>query len=567
MIKFKNIRWKNFLSTGGQFTEIKLDRSPSTLIVGENGAGKSTILDALCFVLFNKPFRNINKPQLMNTINNKALEVEVDFSIGKKDYKIRRGIKPGIFEIYKSGKLLNQDAALKDYQKVLEANIIKMNFRTFTQVVIMGSGNYVPFMKLTTAQRREFIEDVLDIKIFTSMNSILKDKIKLTSEQIGSVESTINALKKEYRLIQGFLKTLETDKKSKLRDVEAKIKEIRKENEKLIKQVESELGKVTKMKPTNTDETTKQFTEVRDQMRDLNSILAGYSKNKLFFEDNDSCPTCAQLISSEFKSTVLFDIEADISTTTSKLDKFKDQFDKLKKQLDEVANIQEQINGMNVEIAELNTKITVNYSLISKYEKEIDEISSNTGNIDDEKSKMKSVAKNIVQADNERQKYLEEQALQDACVLLLKDSGIKTKIIKQYIPIFNKLINRYLSHLDLFVSFELDENFNETVKSRHRDLFTYESFSEGERQRIDLALLFTFRAIARLKNAIKTNLLIMDEILDSSMDSIGIDNFFNLIEELDDTNLFVISHRESVADKFDANIKLAKRNNFTEVVS
>jgi len=569
MIKFKIIRWKNFLSTGSQFTEVKLDRSTTTLIVGENGAGKSTILDALCFVLFNKPFRNINKPQLMNSINGKNLQVEVEFSIGPKEYKVVRGIKPGIFEIYSQGDLLNQDAASKDYQKYLEEGILKLNYKSFTQIVILGSASFTPFMQLPLGHRREIIEDILDIQIFTVMNSVLKNKILDTKTKITDIETKIEIGKNKVKLQQSYIKTLEVDKQKKVDDVHKRISESTAEITKLNDIVTIEKEKETSFQSSVLDakEKRNKRSEMEVILRKLAEKIKNQEKNIGFYEQHDVCPTCNQGLEEQHKQEAITAHTHKIEEVQLAAESLSKELEAIEIRLDEIAVIEEEISKCKENIIECNSKIISEQNYIKRLQEEIQEETGNVSNIEDERTTLKTLAKEVVVLSEDKNKLVQEKHYFDIASILLKDTGIKTKIIRQYLPVINKLVNKYLTAMDFFVHFELDETFNETIKSRHRDDFSYASFSEGEKQRIDLALLYTWRTIAKMKNCASTNLLLLDEVFDSSLDANGTDYVMNLINTLgDETNVFVISHKgDLLFDKFRSVIRFEKQQNFSRI--
>ena len=570
MIKFKTIRWKNFLSTGAQFTEIKLDRSPSTLVVGENGAGKSTILDALCFVLFNKPFRNINKPQLMNTINNKSLEVEVEFSIGKKEYKIRRGIKPGIFEILVNNELLNQDAAAKDYQKYLEDSILKLNYKSFTQIVILGSASFTPFMQLSLGSRREIIEDILDITIFSVMNTVLKDKITENKTKLLDIESKIEIEKQKAKLLLEYSKTLENDKTKRVTEIELLIQNTKNEileYEISIVNLNAKISELEKLIKDDDSVVTKKTSLIDLQKKLLHKVQLA-TEEITFYTDHDNCPTCNQLLSEDLKSEHVKEHQDKIKEIQTALDDLNAQVKALETRISEIEKVKKEISDHTSEISKINNQIIAGQTYIKKLNTEADDTSNNTGNIDEEKSKLKILAKEIVSLAEVKTVLNQEKHYLDIASILLKDTGIKTKVIKQYLPVINKLVNKYLTAMDFFCLFELDETFNETIKSRHRDTFSYASFSEGEKQRIDLALLFTWRTIAKMKNSASTNLLLLDEVFDSSLDTNGTDYVMNLLNTIgEETNVFVISHKgDQLFDKFRSVIKFEKQQNFSRIV-
>lgn len=570
MIRFTKIRWKNFLSTGGQFTEIDFESSPSTLIVGENGAGKSTILDAICFVLFNKPFRNINKPQLMNTINGKNLIVEVEFSIGKKDYKVIRGMKPGVFEIYCDGDILNQDAAARDYQKYLEEAILKLNYKSFTQIVILGSASFTPFMQLSLGNRREIIEDILDIQVFSVMNSVLKDKSADLKTKITDIETVIELGKNKVKLQQQYIATLESDKQKKVEDVQKRILESNDEISQLNAGMLAEQESEATLKSSISDSVEKRNkrTEMGTLLKKLSERVKEQESSIQFYHDNDVCPTCSQDLDGHLKDSAVAlhthkreEVETAIQTLTG-------QLETIEARLNEIDDIETKISQHKSNIITYSSKIIASQNYIAKLQAELANSTSDTANIQDETAKLKLLAKDVVASASEKSKLSEDKHYLDIAAVLLKDTGIKTKIIRQYLPVINKLVNKYLTAMDFFVHFELDESFNEVIKSRHRDEFSYASFSEGEKQRIDLALLFTWRTIAKMKNSASTNLLLLDEVFDSSLDANGTDYVMNLLNTIgDDTNVFVISHKgDQLIDKFKSVIKFQKYQNFSRIV-
>jgi DNA repair exonuclease SbcCD ATPase subunit len=570
MINFTVLRWKNLLSTGNQFTEIKLNRSPSTLIIGENGGGKSTMLDALCFVLFNKPFRNINKPQLINSINKKNMLVEIEFQTGRKSYKIVRGIKPNVFEIYADGELINQDAAARDYQKYLEESILKMNYKSFTQIVILGSASFTPFMQLPAFTRREIIEDILDIQIFTTMNTVLKDKIIEIKDKLTGADSRLEVLKQKATLQKEYVDTLETNKEKRSDEIISRIEEGElsiASFQGLVAALEGEKITHEDAKAALGDLATKQKklesfkTKFSTQLRDLQKEVA-------FYKETDECPTCRQGIAHDHKETIVSSRQEKMQELSSGMEKLQEEFTKLGELIEENETLSEQISGLNKEIITHNNEIIVQQRLIQALNLELNDIATKTADIDGEKDKLKTFAKDVLAQNSEKAKLNEEKHYMDAVSTLLKDTGIKTKIIRQYLPVINKLVNKYLTAMDFFVQFNLDEKFDETIKSRHRDDFSYASFSEGEKQRIDLALLFTWRTIAKMKNSVATNLLILDEVFDSSLDNNGTDYIMALLDTLgEETNTFVISHKgDQLFDKFRSLIKFEKKNNYSEMV-
>jgi len=566
MILFEKIVITNFMSVGNSPLTVEYNKNKTTLVTATNGSGKSSIMmDSICFALYGVPYRNINKPQLLNSINGKNCLVEVHFKVGRVPYVVKRGIKPNVFEIMKNGKLLNQDAAARDYQKVLESSILKMNFRTFTQVVIMGSGNYVPFMRLKAAQRREFIEDVLDIKIFSLMNQLLKQHTKDTDDKEKSIKTAINLLKEKARMQESFIKTLEKEKQSRTDEVQVQIdaalKEIKTLNEK-IDTLQTQADDLSDAS-VNLTKVQKKLDDLIDIQEKIQQNIEKQTTDKEFYSAIDVCPTCHQTVDDHHRENIISKVNVKLNEFQEGLTNIESLMDGINREVEETEARQKELQKIQGEIGTSQSSIAVAQRLVQNYQRDMADLLTNSASVDAERDKLKVISKEIVAKDKQRKEVVIQQEYNEATASLLKDTGIKTKIIKQYVPVFNKLINTYLSHLDLFVSFELDENFNETVKSRYRDSFTYDSFSEGEKQRIDLAMLFTFREIARMKNAINVNLLIMDEVLDQSLDGIGVENFFNIIGSLSSTNLFVISHRENMGDKFDAHMKLSKPNNFT----
>ena len=570
MILFQTIRWKNFLSTGAAFTEINFTKSTNTLIIGQNGAGKSTILDALCFGLFGKPFRKINKPQLLNSINGKDAVVEVEFNIGQKRYKVIRGIKPNVFEIYLNDVLLNQDAASKDYQEVLEKNILKLNYKSFTQVVILGSASFVPFMQLSAADRRNIIEDLLDIQIFSSMNSIVKEKMSALKDGVTKSKYDIKLVEEKINLQ---MQNIEENKKNNDAEIGRKLAEIgeskmqmsalRNDVEKINRHVSILQSKVGDKKE-KLDKKAKGLFQIKGKVQ---TNIDRNEKEIQFYESNHDCPTCKQSITTEWKDSQVKEKAEKITTQRTGLQEIEEELKKVTDEVTSITDILTHINEHNGEIIKHNSTISAISSYITKLNGEIDEL--NKKGVDTEGSDQKLVdLKNELKLYNKLyEEQLTEKHYHEFAGTLLKDGGIKTRIIKQYLPIMNKLINKYLTAMDFFVNFNINENFEETIKSRHRDEFSYANFSEGEKMRIDLALLFTWRQIAKLKNSTNTNLLILDEVFDSSLDTVGTEEFLKLINEMGtDTNVFVISHKgDQLFDKFRSIIKFEKKNNFSRI--
>ena len=569
MIHFEKVRWKNFLSTGNNFTEIQLDRNNTTLIIGENGSGKSTILDALCFSLFGKPFRNINKAQLINSVNGSSAVVEVEFRIGSKKVKVIRGIKPNIFEIHVNDKLYNQDANARDYQKYLEQQILKLNYRSFTQVVILGSSTFVPFMQLKARHRREVVEEILDIQIFSLMNMLLKQKLKTISDDIRDIGYQSNLTDEKISLQEKYIDDMFMHKENLIKEktllVKANEEEIFKKNLD-IKFYTKNNGELFAQIVDN-DKVNIKHTKLKDIQSQLKEKHRSHNKLVGFFEKNEDCPTCQQHINETFKSSM-------INKKKGEAEKVNSGMEELKLELKKVIDRQKEINVIAVKIRENEVHIAKENSSLIQLEKfnavlqtEIDQLNNNEVNNNDH-DKLTELKETLSGLNMQKSKLREEQTYSEASRNMLMDTGIKTKIIKQYLPVMNKLINTYLTSMEFYVNFTLNENFDETIKSRYRDEFTYASFSEGEKMRIDLALLFTWRAIAKMKNSTNTNILILDEIFDSSLDGTGTDEFLKILNTLGDENVFVISHKQDIlVDKFRSTIKFEKNRNFSHVVA
>lgn len=569
MINFKQIRYMNILSTGNAWTEIPLDSHKTTLILGENGAGKSTILDALSFALYGKAFRKINKPQLMNSINGKGLLVELTFTVGDITYMVKRGMKPNIFEIFKNGELIKQDAANKDYQLYLEENIIKMNHKSFGQVVVLGSSTFVPFMQLPAASRREIIEDLLDIQVFTTMNTLLKEKVSNNKADVVDTKHKIELVKTKIDAAKTKNKSIEDLKKNEVSRIKTKMKEFVKTYEDETK----EIGELVKLNEALSD-TIKDESEVLTNKAEKQSEIARIEKdisslqNVLsFYEKHDNCPTCKQGIEHSFKSGVLSENSDKITSLQTTLSTVGIDLAAANTRLSEIKLVKDKINANSMKISEHEINVRIAKNSLKSLKADLENAQKEVKSIDlSEIEQFEDVLKKL---------HTKQEALySDAEVLgvvatLLKDGGIKTRIVKQYIPVMNKLINKYLAAMDFFVDFQLDENFNETIKSRFRDEFSYSSFSEGEKLRIDLALLFTWRAISKLRNSTSTNLLIMDEIMDSSLDNSGTDEFLKIINELAvDTNIFIISHKgDQLYEKFDNVLRFEKVKNFSRIAA
>lgn len=569
MIIFETISWKNMLSTGNAGIEIDLRRSPTTLIVGENGAGKSTILDAICFALFNRGFRDVSKPQLLNSINQKNLEVELKFSIGNKVYKLIRGHKPARFEIYCNDQQLNQEADSRDFQKYLEEHILKLNYKSFTQIVILGSASFTPFMQLPPSHRREIIEDLLDIRIFSVMNTILKDKGRELTDRMRQMDADIEVHKEKVKLQDEFIRTLKQSQEKRSADVDQRIATTEEEINQHLIQIDLIKSEITALQ-ANISDAEKVYGD-KDEMFSINKQLRE-KVNKTqadikFYHEHDSCPTCDQALTEELKTKALAEHSARESELQTAMADLETQLASINAKIDNIVQIQQGISQAESKLINYNHQVIAGQKYIQKLQEEKLQDEDDTGNLDDEKMKLKAMAREVMTMASEKTNLNEEKYYQDIAASLLKDTGIKTKIIRQYLPAINKLVNKYLGAMDFFVSFELDEAFNETIKSRHRDDFTYASFSEGEKQRIDLALLFTWRTIAKMKNSASTNLLLLDEVFDSSLDHNATDYLMNILNTLgEDTNVFVISHKGDILfDKFRSVIKFEKFQNFSRI--
>ena len=554
MILFENVKWKNFLSTGNQFTSVQLNRSKTTLIIGENGSGKSTILDALCFALFNKPFRIIKKGQLVNSINQKNCEVEVNFTVGKSKFKVVRGMKPTRFEIYRNNDLFNQDAAARDYQKFLEQQILKLNYKSFTQIVVLGSASFTPFMQLSGNARREIIEDLLDIKVFSTMNEVLKDKVSDSKIKINNYENDLELVKSKAEVQKNYIKKLQEDKKKKTDQLEKDIEE-----NVLLAECLEKVILLEKRKIKDKDIVETKLTKVRTLREKLYNKKDKCAKEIKFYQDNDKCPTCDQKLDEQTKDQHIKKNENKIKEYRNALDELIIQQRPLQTRFDEIIESEELINNTYHEIHALE-------SVVRRLRSEVKDDAIDDVDIEKERVKLKDLGKEGVSVTEKRDDEIDEKYYLDIASILLKDTGIKTKIIRQYLPVMNRIINKYLQAMDFFVSFEMDESFVESIKSRHRDDFSYASFSEGEKQRIDLALMMAWRTIAKMKNSTNTNLLILDEVFDSSLDTSGTELLHQILGTLDNnSNTFVISHRDALFDKFRSVIKFEKQNNYSRI--
>ena len=567
MLFFRNVRWKNLLSTGNYFTEIKLDSTSNTLIVGNNGSGKSTMLDAICFALFGKAFRNINKPNLVNSINSKDTVVEVEFDAGNKSYKIVRGIKPNVFEIYQDGILLNQDSAARDYQEFLEKFILKLNYKSFTQIVILGSASFTPFMQLSASDRRAIIEDLLDIQIFSSMNSVVRERLSGNKDSIQSTKNDLEVTKKIYDVKKKHHDELQQDKQAKVNEYASEIQSCRE----AIRTLHREIDDLERQKEVYTEvcskipENEKKIIALKKIESQIESKISKVGTDRNFYEHNADCPTCRQTITLESKERHMGDLLSKEQELASGLTELHTKITEQETLMLSLRSDEQQLHNIRIEIATKQTGKSGLELAITKLEKQITDL-QNTQNTQDG-SELKELQDTYESLQGQLRELLDEKSYYEAAATLLKDSGIKTKIIKQYLPIINKLVNKYLASLDFFVNFTLDESFKEVIKSRHRDDFSYHNFSEGEKQRIDMALMLTWRAVAKLKNSANTNLLLLDEVFDSSLDTGGTEELMKILHMLEGVNLYVISHKGDILhDKFANVIKFDKVKNFSRMV-
>ncbi len=568
-IHFKTIRYKNILSTGNNFTTINLDKRSTTLVSGTNGAGKSTLLDAIVFALYGKPFRKINKPQLVNSINNKDMLVEVAFTVAGSEYLIRRGMKPNIFEIFKNGELLNQDAASRDYQAYLEQTILGINYKSFNQIVVLGSATYVPFMELPAHERRAIIEDLLDIQVFSTMNVLAKDKMTENKNELNENSYQSDLIKSKIDSAQEHNDSIRKIRETEVNKIREKMKEhlaIIEQKQESITSIEEEIAALIKTiedKKTNKGK----FDKANTLRQELESNRKSFDKDLNFYHDNDNCPVCKQGIDHTFKENVIHEktrrkeeIEKAIKDIDKKIKNYQER-------IDEISKVEDQIQEKNINIGEIRAEIKMSKNALISCKKELEDAEKEVDDIDT--SKLKQLQDEYAEIQKRRSDLLDQQSVLNIVANILKDGGIKARIISQYIPVMNKLINKYLAAFDLFVDFQLDENFNEVIKSRFRDAFSYASFSEGEKLRITLSIMLSWRSVAKLRNSVSTNLLILDETLDGALDSTGIENLIDTLHSLNnDDNIFVISHRgDQFTEKFEAHIKFNKVKNFSELAA
>ena len=568
MILFKQIRWRNFLSTGNTFTEVDFTEAQTNLIVGTNGAGKSTVLDALTFVLFNKPFRKINKPQLINSVNEKDCIVEIEFSTGSIEWKVIRGIKPNVFEIYKNGELLDRAAAASDQQKWLEENVLKLNYKSFTQIVILGSASFVPFMQLPAASRREIIEDLLDIKIFSYMSNILREKIRSTNESIRELTIRKDLVEEKIDMQKNFISDLEQTGKKSIKEKQSKIKEFDESVDALLKDIDGygEELKVVEEKMEVSSGSNKKLKKLGTLRGKLQQKVATITKEHKFFNENTVCPTCDQHIEESFRLNRINDAQSKAKELQQGFQELEDAIRLEEEKENQFKVLSKEATNLTHEISKANTRISGLRNRSRDLEQEIQTITSNLANRNTERDALEKLVEELEGLQSKQSEQKENNVYHDFAHSLMKDGGVKSKIIKRYLPLMNQQINKYLQLMDFYINFSLDEEFKETVKSPIHEDFSYESFSEGEKMRIDLSLLFTWREIAKMKNSASTNLLILDEIFDSSLDGFGTDYFTKIIKYVvSDANVFVISHKtDELLDKFDNIIRFDKVKGFSK---
>ncbi len=568
MINFKKVRYKNLLSSGNKFTTIELDRSQTTLIVGDNGAGKSTLLDALCFGLYGKGFRNLKKDLLINSINQKDLVVEVEFEIGRKKYKVIRGAKPNKFELYVNDTLVNQDATMRDYQDHLESNILKMSYRSFTQVAILGSANFTPFMQLRSVERRKLVEDLLDITIFSTMQDILKKKVTNHNVEVRETNHEVELLEERISGLNDQMQALQKNRDKRIKKYESTVTETQDNINKILGEVDEKKKDVVEKTRliSDKDAEANRLNEAVELEKQLETARKKAIADVKFYEENDDCPTCKQGLDEEHKKKHIAERQSKAKEIRSALNQIESTIEGVRTRLTEIADIQSEIDTVQREIGLAQTEIISNQKYIDKIQNEIKVLQ---GEIHDESvnDRLTTAEDDLDKLHSKKQSLTDRQHYYDLATTLLRDQGVRQRIIKQYVPVMNKMINKYLASLEFYVGFELNESFEETIKSRFRDVFKYDNFSQGEKMRIDLALLFTWRSVARLKNSVNTNLLILDEVFDSSLDSQGTDDFLKLLNTLSEkTNAFIISHKgDQLYDKFEEVIRFEKYKNFSRI--
>jgi len=569
MIHFKKVRYKNLLSSGNRFTTFELDRSNTTLIVGDNGAGKSTLLDALCFGLYGKGFRNLKKDLLINSINQKELVVEIDFSIGKRDYKVVRGAKPNKFELYTNGKMVNQDATMKDYQEHLEKNILKMSYRSFTQVAILGSANFTPFMQLRAVERRKLVEDLLDISIFSTMQDMLKKKVSQHNLEVKETSHEIDLLHERISGLNDQVNALQKNREVKIKKYESTVNETQNNINKILGEVDEKTQNVVEKKRSikSKDSTESRLKQATDLERQLETARKKAIADVKFYEENDDCPVCKQGLDHDHKEKCIKEREDKAEEITQALNDIDKTISECHDEIQRINVIQSEIDEIQREIGLLQTEVVSNQKYIKKLQGEIEDLQNEVVGDSDVHDRLTTSETDLDILEKKQETQTERQHYFELATMLLRDQGVRQRIIKQYVPIMNKMINKYLANLEFYVGFELNEAFEETIKSRFRDVFKYDNFSQGEKMRIDLALLFTWRAVARLKNSVNTNILILDEVFDSSLDSQGTDDFLKLLNALNEkTNAFIISHKgDALYDKFEEVIRFEKYKNFSRI--
>ena len=563
MIRLKTVRWKNFLATGNRFIEVELDQKDMMLVVGKNGAGKSTLIDAITFSLFGKPFKKVNKGQLVNSVNERDTLTEIEFSVGTAEWKVRRGIKPNLFEIYHNDKLVNQDAKSMDYQKYLEEKILKLNFKSFTQIVVLGSASFVPFMQLTANDRRIIIEDILDIGIFSVMKTLLKDRVITLKEEMNELDYQIKLLQEKITLQEKYIKAMEEESKQNRKSDLDKIKETEQEIIKLNQEIDEHQERIGDLVNSIKDKAAveKKDKELDNYRSQIRKNLKRFIKDKKFFDEKENCPTCEQEIDEEFKKTKLEEVGKGIDEMNYGLSQIAKEVDKVYGRIGEIAKSSQEIQKEESQVYQKQSNIQSHNSFIQKLSHEMESLQ-----VEVQKDSMNVLTKELDESKSTRFQYVDQKFYYDVLSNILNDTGIKTRIIKKYLPVINKHVNDYLKDMDFFVNFQLDENFQETIKSRHRDQFSYYSFSEGEKKRIDIALLLTWRDIASMRNSVNVNLLILDEVFDASLDQAGVDDLMKLFNILKHTNLFIISHKLDILDdKFPDKLIVEKVKNFTQV--